>query len=225
VLGLIGGLGVGAAVIYYEQLARAHKAAGQPLRMLMAHADLDRAAGHVRAGETAELAEYLGGLIDQLAGGGATFVVIPAATPHICLPELKPRSPLPILDLLELTAREIHARGLRRVALFGTRYVVQTRMFGALEGVDVVMPPPEEIDAIHDSYFHLVDTGKGSEEVRNRLIAVADRLRVRDGVEAIVLAGTDLALVFDESNTPFPVVDCTRVHLDAILGNLLVNRK
>ena len=224
-LGLIGGLGVGAAVIYYEQLAKAHKAAGQPLRLLMAHADLDRVAGHVRAGETAELAEYLGELIDRLAAAGATFAAIPAVTAHICLPELKPRSPLPILDVLELTARAIQARGLRRVALFGTRYVIETRMFGALPGVDVVMPAPAEIDAIHDNYFELVNTGRGSDAVRGRLIGIADTLRRREGVESIVLAGTDLALVFDEGNTPFPVVDCTRIHLDAILANLLVNRK
>src|SRR3954471_124873 len=140
--GLIGGLGVGAAVIYYEQLAKAHKAAGQPLRLLMAHADVDRVAGHVRAGEIAQLAEYLGDLIDRLAAGGATFAVIPAVTPHICLPELQARSPIPILSVLDLTAREIQARGLRRVALFATRYVIETRMFGALRGIDVVMPGP-----------------------------------------------------------------------------------
>jgi aspartate racemase len=224
-LGLIGGLGVGAAVIYYEQLAKAHKAAGQPLRLLMAHADIDTVTRHVRAGETAALAEYLGGLIDRLAAGGATFAVIPAVTPHICLPELKPRSPLPLLSVLDLTAREIQARGLRRVALFGTRYVIETRMFGALHGIDVVLPKPDEIDVIHDNYFELVETGRGSDSVRQTFIRLADTLRERDAAEAIVLAGTDLALVFDETTTPFPVVDCTRIHLDAILANLLVNRK
>ncbi len=224
-LGLIGGLGVGAAIIYYEQLAKAHKAAGQELKLLMAHADVDRVGAHVRAGETTQLAEYLGDLIDRLAAGGATFAVIPAVTPHICLSELEVRSPLPILSLLDLTAREIHARGLRRVALFGTRYVLQTRMYGALQGIDVVMPKPDEIEAIHKNYFELVETGRGTEAIRQSLIAMADTLQKRDGAEAIVLAGTDLAVVFDETNTPFPVVDCTRIHLNSILSNLLVNRK
>lgn len=225
VLGLIGGLGVGAAVIYYERLAKAHSAAGRPMQLLMAHADLERAGAHVRAGETALLAEYLGGLIDRLAAGGATFVAIPAVTAHICLPELTPRSPLPILDVLDLTARELQSKGLHRVALFGTRYVVESRMFGALKGVDVVTPGPEEVDDIHDAYFELVNTGRPSERSRARLTWIAGVLRERDGAEAIVLAGTDLALIFDEGNTPFPSVDCTRIHIDAILANLLVNRK
>jgi aspartate racemase len=224
-LGLIGGLGVGAAVIYYERLAKAHAAAGRELQLLMAHADLERAGSYVRGGQTAQLAEYLGGLIDRLAAGGATFVAIPAVTAHICLPELTPRSPLPIFDVLDLSARALQARGLRCVALFGTRYVIESRMFGALRGVDVVVPPPDEVQAIHDNYFELVNTGRPSSAVRDTLTAIANQLRERDGVEAIVLAGTDLALVFDETNTPFPSVDCTRIHLDAILANLLVNRK
>jgi aspartate racemase len=224
-LGLIGGLGVGAAVIYYERLAKAHLAAGQELQLLMAHADLDRAGGYVRAGEKQKLADYLAGLIARLAAGGATFVAIPAVTAHICLPELEPQSVLPILDVLQLTARGIRERGLRRVALFGTRYVVQTRMFGALPDVDVVLPKPDEIDAIHDHYFELVNAGRPVESARVRLTEIAETLRKRDGVEAIVLAGTDLALAFDETNTPFPAVDCTVLHLDAILANLLANRK
>jgi aspartate racemase len=224
-LGLIGGLGVGAAVIYYERLAKAHLAARQELRLLMAHADLERAGAYVRAGEKEALAEYLGGLIARLAAGGATFVAIPAVTAHICLAELRPRSALPILDVLDLTAREIRRLGLRRVALFGTRYVIQTRMFGAVPGVDVVVPPPGEVDAIHDSYFELVNAGRPVESARVRLIEIAETLRKRDGVEAIILAGTDLALVFDERSTPFPAVDCTALHVDAILANLLANRK
>lgn len=224
-LGLIGGLGVGAAVIYYERLAKAHLAAGQELQLLMAHADLDRAGRYVRAGEKQKLADYLADLIARLAAGGATFAAIPAVTAHICLNELKPQSALPILDVLELTARGIRDRGLRRVALFGTRYVIQTGMFGALEGIDVVLPKPEEIDDIHDRYFELVNAGRPVPSARSRLIEIAETLQQRDGVEAIVLAGTDLALAFDETNTPFPAVDCTVLHLDAILASLLAKRK
>ena len=39
-------------------------------------------------------------------------------------------------------------------------------------------------------------------------------------VDAIVLAGTDLSLIFDEANTDFPHVDCARVHIQAIMRAL-----
>jgi aspartate racemase len=61
----------------------------------------------------------------------------------------------------------------------------------------------------------------GGDEDRERLTSIADALIRRDSVEAIILAGTDLALIFNESNTSFPHVDCARAHLDAILRVML----
>ena len=39
-------------------------------------------------------------------------------------------------------------------------------------------------------------------------------------VDAIVLAGTDLSLIFDETNTDFSHVDCAKIHIQAIIRNL-----
>ena len=47
-----------------------------------------------------------------------------------------------------------------------------------------------------------------------------DTLRRRDVVEAVVFAGTDLALLFNDTNTDFPYVDCTVLHIKATLKGL-----
>jgi aspartate racemase len=126
-----------------------------------------------------------------------------------------------LVSVLDVTASAVRARGLRRVSLFGTRAVVESRLYGKLNAEEVAMPRPEEIDTIHQTYLGLVASGRGSEEARETFSAIADTLLRRDGVEAIVLAGTDLSLIFDEQTAPFPAVDCTRIHLNAILSNLL----
>jgi aspartate racemase len=56
---------------------------------------------------------------------------------------------------------------------------------------------------------------------REALAALARTLIARDGAEAIVLAGTELALVLNEENAGFPAVDCARLHLDAILRRMM----
>ena len=218
-LGLLGGLGVGAFVYYYEQLAKAHLARGVTMRLVMVHADMARGLEHVRKGETALLADYLAELVGQLAAAGATVAAIPAVTPHICLPELRVRSPLPLISIVDETARELRSRGLKRVALFGTRFVVETGLFGMIEGVEFVRPRADEIDSIHALYFEIVDKAAGSARQRDAFTALAKTLRERDGVEAIVLAGTELALVFGDG-ADFPIVDCTRLHLNAILRKM-----
>lgn len=106
---------------------------------------------------------------------------------------------------------------LHRVALFGTRFTVSTSMFGQLPGIDVVMPAPDEIDSIHNAYLQIVDAGRGSTQQYDTLRRIAHTLREREKVEAIVLAGTELSLVFNEANTDFPHIDGARLHLQAIM--------
>jgi aspartate racemase len=218
--GLIGGLGVGAAIHYYRELAKAHDALHVPLSLVMVHADMPRMARWAETGDAKSMAQYLAGLIERLKGAGATFAAIPAVTPHLCISELLPIAPLPLVNLLEGVNQSVQTSGFRRVALFGTRFTVASGMFGALAGVEVVRPGQEELDYIHKTYFQLASTGAGGDPEREGLTELAETLMRRDGVEAIILAGTDLALIFDESNISFPHVDCARVHLDEILRRL-----
>jgi aspartate racemase len=205
-LGLIGGLGPGATVHYYKELVQSK--AGE---MLMVHADMDHVLGCVQRGERLELAEYFARLIDRLAGGGAEVAAISAITPHFCIRELEKISALPLVNIIEVVGSEIRSRGYKRVALFGTRFVVESRMFGMLEGIDVLVP--DQVDAIHNAYMQTVEGGTAGRDVLTR---IARELPV----DAIVLAGTDLAMIFDETNTDFPHVDAAKVHIQAIVRSL-----
>jgi aspartate racemase len=219
-LGLIGGLGVGATVHYYLELAKAHAARGCVPNLVIIHADVNRVLQHAAAGETTQLAEYLSQLIHRLARAGAQLGVIPAITPHISTSELVQLSPIPLVNLIHEIAREIQIRRFKRVSLFGTRFAIESRLFGQLPGVDVVLPSPEEVETIHERYLRLVNSGRGSEDIYQSLRQIAHTLCERDQVQAIILAGTELSMVFNEGNTDFPHIDGARVHLEAIMREL-----
>jgi aspartate racemase len=223
-IGLIGGLGVGAAVHYYQELAKMHAARGRVLNLVMAHADMARVRGAVEAQDKPGLATYLAGLTGRLQAAGAEFAVVPAVAPHIAIDELIPLSPLPMVNMIAELRREIDARQFHRVALFGTRYAVESRLFGRLSHLDVVTPQSDEVDYIHNTYFQAVDAGAATAAHHEGLSRLAHKLMERDRVEAIILAGTDLALVFNESNTDFPHLDAARLHLDAIVRRSLEER-
>src|SRR5262249_31464659 len=148
--------------------------------MLIIQADMEHALGFVKREDQTGLASYFAGLIERLSGGGAEVAAISAITPHICIRELESVSVLPLVNIVQATATEIRARGYRRVALFGTRYVVESRMFGMLEGIDVIVP--EQVEQIHDAYMRTVE---GGTEGRAILSGIAKTLPV----DAVVLAG------------------------------------
>lgn len=218
--GLIGGLGVGAAVIYYRAIAAACAARGLVPRLTLAHAHAPNALAFVEAGRIAALADYLAGFARELQAAGAAFFAIPAITPHICRAELARRVALPMVDILDATAARLAERKLRRVALFGTRFTIDSALFGALANVAVVRPRDGEVDEIHRLYLALATTGALPAEGVATLREIAATLRRRDAVEAILLAGTDLNLVFDEASAGFPAIDCAAAHIDAIVARM-----
>jgi aspartate racemase len=219
-LGLIGGLGPGATIHYYQRIVELAARRSLVPNLVIAHADINRALALVRDDDRAGLADYLAGFAGDLRRAGAEFGAIAAVTPHICWPELAARAQLPLVSMLDETARAGAARGLRRVALFGTRFVIESKLFGALTGVDVVTPRPDEIDAIHKVYVEIVATGRGLPEHESGLRRLAHELCRRDGVEAIILAGTELSLVFHEGNTDFPAIDCAQIHIEALVQQM-----
>jgi aspartate racemase len=219
-LGLIGGLGVSAAVMYYKAIAAGCVDRGRVPRMTLAHADAPTALAHVTDGRIDALAEYLADFVRELAAAGAELLAIPAVTPHIAIDLVRRQSPLPIVDMLEATERRLRERGLSRVALFGTRFTIETEIFGALESLEVVAPKRDEVDEIHRVYLELATDGRTSPANVENLRRIASAIRARDRVDAIVLAGTDLNVIFDEATAGFPAVDCAAAHIDAILDRM-----
>jgi aspartate racemase len=221
-LGLIGGLGVGAAIFYYQQLVKAHTNRGAVTNLLMMHADVTRTMAYATAGKTRELAQYLSELLERLSNGGAQVAAIPAVTPHICIAELQEISTVPLVSLPKTILDAIKARQFQRISLFGTRVTMESKMFGLLPGIEVIPPNADEIAIIHDAYVQIINEGRGSEELYQRLRPIAHTICDREKVDAIVLGGTELSLLFNESNTDFPHVNGAAVHIDAIMRELFL---
>lgn len=220
-LGLVAGLGVGAGIFYYRSLVNAHLRHSLSPRIVMVHANVQRVMGLANARESHELADYLGGLLRQLAGGGAQIATIPAFAPQICAQELEERTPLPLISLLDAILDEVTRRKLTRVAVFGARITIETGLFGRLQQVtEVISPQPDEVDFISNTYGAIVKNERASASELEGLRMLAHTLIKREGLDAIILAGTDLSFVFDPESTDFPHLDGARTHIDAIMRRL-----
>jgi aspartate racemase len=143
---------------------------------------------------------------------GAEIAIIAANTPHMVFDELQRRSPVPLVSIVEATCAEVAARGLRKPALFGTRFTMQASFYPEA----FVRPTPEEQDVIHAIYFGELANGIFRDESRARLVAIVDAMRERDGIDSVILGGTELPLILHEASVP--LLDTTRIHVAAALG-------
>ena len=220
-VGLLGGVDVGAAAHYYRELAKASEAQGMELDLVMVHAETPRVLEYVAAADRDGLAAYLNGFFVRMKAAGAEIAVIPSVTTHYSVKELAAISPLPLIELFEPVRREVVRRSIRRVAVFGTRFVIESEMYGFVPELEFVRPLPEEVEYIHRTYLAIAMAGKGIPEQFEGLRGLACSLVERERLDAIVFGGTDLSLVFNEGNADFPHVDCAAVHLQAIADAIL----
>lgn len=220
-LGLVAGLGVGAGIFYYRSLVQAHLDRGLTPRIVMVHADVRKVMSLAAAREAGQLAEYLAGLLRQLAGGGAQIATIPAFSPQVCEQELAAMTPLPLISLLDAIVAEVKRRELKRIAIFGARVTIETGLFGKLQNVtEVVSLRSAEIDWVGDTYKKLVEAEKLPAEDLSAFRSLAHTLISRERLDAILLAGTDFSFVFHPENTDFPHLDGARAHIESIMQAL-----
>lgn len=216
-IGLVGGIGPAATDFYYRRLIRECADRGVDLELTIAHADaptlLTNLSAHNVDGQVATFSR----LIQRLEAAGAQCVAVTAIGGHFCIDPLKRVASLPVIDMIEEVARHVAERGLTKVGILGTRTVMETRFYGGITTATVVPPDGPMMQQVHDAYATMAAAGHVTAAQRAVFEQASHTLIEREGVEAIMLGGTDLALVYNGQTSPIPLVDCAAIHVDAIV--------
>lgn len=215
-IGMIVGIGPAATDYYYRYLISALAKDGGDLQLTMAHADTPTLLRHqAENNQAAQVAIYLE-LAERLKRCGIERIAVTSIAGHFCIDAFKEVSPVPVIDLLETVKARVHHLGLKRVGLLGTRVVMESRFYGVLEGVKVIAPTAQLLE-VHNAYVSMASLGVATEQHREVFMRAGHALTQELGCESILLAGTDLALIFNnQSNPSFSVLDCAEVHASAI---------
>jgi aspartate racemase len=227
-VGIIGGIGPESTIEYYRLLiARYRERAGEGSNpsIIINSVDVKMLLDLMERGELDRVAEYLSVEVQRLARAGADFGLLAANTPHIVFDEVSRRSPIPLLSIVEATCEAARTQGLKRLGLFGTRYTMGGRFYADVfsrEGITLVMPSDAVQAYIHDKYINELLKDIFLPETRERLLSIVDQLRAREGIEGVVLGGTELPLILrDAAHHGIPFLDTTRIHVNAAVERLL----
>ena len=227
ILGIIGGLGPESTVEYYQNiiaLYRERQPDGSYPQFIINSVDLKKGLDFMAEGNLTGMADYLLEEIGKLARAGANFGLISANTPHVVFDELAPKSPIPLISIVETTCAAAKARGLKKLALFGTRFTMQGTFYPKVfshEGIELVMPDTNEQDYLHDKYLNELVPGKFLSETRAGLLAIVDRMKAKSKIDGVILAGTELPLILRESSHKgVPFLDTTKIHCQAAVEEM-----
>lgn len=156
----------------------------------------------------------------RLARAGADFLICPDNTIHQAFALVQPHSPLPWLHIAQVVAAEAAARGYRRLALTGTRWLVDSSVYpDALAAEGLAHARPTEAERAEINRIIMDELVPGT--VRAASVAtfqqVIARMQREEGCDAVVLGCTEIPLIIGDANSALPTLDSTRLLARAAL--------
>ena len=220
-LGLIGGMSWESSAHYYARINQlvAERLGGlHSSRLLLYSVDFDELQRLQHADDWAGAARLLVDAARRLERGGAEALVICANTMHLVASEIESAVKLPLIHVADATAKAVKARGIRTLALLGTRFTMEKdfyrRRLERQHGLRVAIPDEAEREAIHRIIFGELCKGEVRPESRQAFLGVIERLAAA-GAEGAILGCTEFTLFGELPEAGIPLFDTTAIHARA----------
>ncbi|MCA1841507.1 MAG: amino acid racemase [Actinobacteria bacterium] len=224
-IGIVGGSAEGASLCYRTICLEGMQTLGGHAHpeVSMHTPSLSGYAHRFDQGDWEGVADLMLASAQKLATIGADFLICPDNSLHRAMPSVEPRSPLPWLHIAAVVAEAAASRGFRRVGLTGMRVLVDSEVYPeklAARGIEYVRPEEADRDEIDRIIVDELVHGVFKPEAVAAHQQVIAGLKNKD-CDAVVLGCTEIPLIMNDSNSPLPTLDSTRLLARAALQRAL----
>lgn len=225
--GLVGGIGPESTLDYYKGIIegyRARTAGGDNPLMIIDSLNLAEMYAYAANKEWNQFTARLVESVKSLAAGGAEFAAMTANTAHIVFEDVKKQSMLPLISIVDETCKYAQAKNCRSVVIFGTAFTMSSGLYTdafAKYGITASVPSEDEQQAIHNIIFPNLQEGIVLPEEKKIMLRIANRLIAEKKADALILGCTELPLIIKEEDLAVPVLDTTKIHIEAILSYMI----
>ncbi len=224
-IGIIGGLGPEATVDYYKEIINSFKTENSDLNypeIIVYSVNMSEFIGLMRLKKYELATVYLSERIESLKNAGAEFAALSANTPHQLFDQLRAKSSIPLISIVEATCEEAKKRGAKRVGLFGTEFTMNASFFPDVfkkEGIEVIMPDAEDKELINYKLFSEIELGIFKDDTRELLIGIIDKMVREQHIDSLILGCTEFPLILDqETYAGIPMLNTTKIHVESIVN-------
>jgi aspartate racemase len=222
-IGIVGGLSWEATALYYRLLNQAAARILGPhhnARSVIVSVDFAEALALANDGDWDGLAVLLIDAAKQTRNAGAELVLLSANTAHIVADQVAAAIDVPLLHIADVAGAEARAQGFRRVGLIGTRFTLESPVYGKRlsERYDltVITPDAGSRDTLQRIIVDELTVGRIEPRSRQQCAEIIQQL-CAEHAEAIIVACTELPLLVQQEDSPVPLLDTTALHAEAAL--------
>ena len=227
-IGLIGGMSWESSAVYYRLMNEAvrRRLGGTSSCPLLLHS-LNFAQVELLQYQARwdDLAALMAQSARSLARAGAQGLGILTNTMHRFAAEVEAASGLPLVHIADATGAGVHAAGIRRVGLLGTRFTMEQDFYKSRLaenfGLSVLIPGEDDRETVHRVIYDELVQGRVLPQSRTAYGEIMARLAAQ-GAEGVILGCTEISLLVDQADSPVPLFDTTALHAESLADFCLV---
>ena len=220
-IGLIGGMSWESTAVYYRRIneqARRRLGGLHSAEIAMRSVDFAAIVGLQQAGAWDEASDVLAGIGRDLEAAGADCLLICTNTMHKLADAVQSGVGVPLLHIVDVTARALRDAGVSRPLLLATRYTMEQDFYLArlrdLHGIEAIVPEADDRDTVHGVIFDELCQGIVTEASLQAYLDVIARGKAA-GADSVILGCTEIGLLIGPQHIDLPTFDSTLLHADA----------
>ena len=219
-IGLIGGMSWESSAVYYDLINKKVRdilGGFHSSKSIMVSVDFAEIEKLQHLDEWRKLDEMMVEAAKQLEAAKVDFIVLCTNTMHLCAPVIIENTSIPFLHIAEATGLEIEKKGLKKVALLGTKFTMEKDFYKQYIsdnfGIEVIIPTMDERENIHQIIYQELVHGKIINESRETYKQIIENLEER-GAEGVILGCTEIPLLISDSDVNISTFDTTTIHAE-----------
>lgn len=227
-IGIIGGLGPEATVDYYNRIIDAFKNEKGDLfypEIIIYSVNMSEFIGLMKDKNYEQASDKVAEKAVSLKRAGADFCAITANTPHMLFDDIRRKSPLEFISIVEVTREECVRRGLRKTGLMGTGFTMNASFYQDVfkkSDIEVILPDSEDKELINQKLFSEIELGIFKDDTRQLLIGIIEKMIREHNIDSLILGCTELPLILTEPTyAGIPMLNTTQIHVNAIVSYCL----
>ncbi|WP_299533151.1 aspartate/glutamate racemase family protein [Ulvibacterium sp.] len=219
-IGLIGGMSWESSKIYYEYtntMVKERLGGSHSAKSIMTSVDFSEIEELTFKGNWNKIGDLMANHAVKLEKAGADMTLLCTNTIHLVSDRITQSTAIPFLHIADATGEAIQAKGLKKIALLGTKFTMEkdfyTKILEDTYGLEVIIPSEQERQAVHTIIYNELVKGRFMESSKQICIQIIEGL-TKKGAQGVILGCTELPLLISELDVAIPTFNTTRIHAE-----------
>lgn len=217
-IGLVGGMSWESTLLYYKIInedVRKRLGGLNSAKILLNSINFIDLEPHQREGRWSDAASVILDASQKLEVAGAEVILICSNTGNEAADYVQSMLNIPVIHIADVTAKKIIDKGLKKVALLGTKYTMEKdyikKRMETKYGLKVLTPNLKDRILVNSIIYDELCMGIIKKESKEEYLRIIDNL-IKKGAQAVILGCTEIPILISQNDLNIPVFDTTELH-------------